>query len=86
MVNRIVLQLAGHRFCQKKPMDGTHITAENHLRVVHADTPDNAELATGYIYTLLDRDGNPVYTGSCRDVQKRGREACLARRFTSHRI
>ena len=40
-------------------MDGTHLTAENHLWVVHVDTPDNAELAIGYIYTLLDRDGNP---------------------------
>ena len=26
-----------------------------------------------------------MYTGSCRDVQKRGREACLARRLASHK-
>lgn len=56
-----------------------------YVRRVHADTPDDAELSIGYIYTLLDPNNQPVYTGSCRDTKRRGQAACLARRFASHR-
>ena len=66
-------------------MDGARLTAENHLRVVHADTPEGTQLAVGYIYVILNPSDYPCYVGSCRDAHHRGRDACLARRMSLHR-
>ena len=38
----------------------------------------------GYVYVILNPGGHPCYVGSCRDVRRCGRDACLARHMSSH--
>eukprot|EP01050_Picozoa_sp_SAG11_P031736 SAG11_NODE_9993_length_864_cov_0.512418_1_plen_195_part_00 len=70
---------------QTPTSDTTPPGLETLIRRVHPDTAQDATLSVGYIYCLLDPDGRPAYVGSCRNVRCRGREACLARRMSSHR-